>query len=62
LEQSGKTELEFKKVSPAELARIKQEIRKRAKNDARWLLAIYGIFLVLTLAIFYFIYWLIETS
>ena len=34
-EKSGKTELEFKKVSSVELAKIKEDIRKEAKINAR---------------------------
>lgn len=32
---SGKTELEFKKVPPEELKKIKSDIRLRAKKEAR---------------------------
>ena len=35
LEKSGKTELEFKKVSPHELLRIKKDIREEQKKRAQ---------------------------
>lgn len=38
---SGKTELEFKKISPKELKRIKTDIRLKAKKAARKLTLIY---------------------
>lgn len=56
LEASGKTELEFKEVSPEKLAQIKTEIRKRAKEDA-WKEA--SIYIVCTLVVLYGLYWLL---
>lgn len=55
LEASGKTELEFKEVSPEKLAQIKNEIRRKAKEDA-WKEA--GVYLLCTLAVLYGLYWL----
>ena len=52
---SGKTEVEFKNVSSIELARIKTEIRKKAKKAAKvqmWLLAL------CLAAVTLFLYWL----
>jgi len=43
IETSGKTELEFKQVSPAELATIKTKIRKEAKKAAEREITIYGL-------------------
>lgn len=54
--KAGKTELEFKKVSPHEFARIKDEIRKEAKVNARNEVIIYLVSFVLVGAIFYLIY------
>lgn len=55
---SGKTELEFKQVSPIALARIKKNIRKEAKKAKQRALAIYGILglLLLTPAILFLFY------
>ncbi len=53
-EQSGKTELEFKQVSPMELARIKTEIRKKAKKSAQRDLIIT---ICCTLGVLGFFYW-----
>jgi len=57
LETSGKTEVEFKKISPAELARIKARIRKDAKEVAQRETVIYGIaaLLLFILSSFFFI-------
>jgi len=38
---SGKTELEFKEVTPEELKRIKADIRLRAKKEAKRITLIY---------------------
>lgn len=56
LESSDKTELKFKEVSPEKLAKIKADIRRRAKIDA-WKEA--GIYIACTLAVLYVLYWLI---
>ena len=49
LKTSGKTELEFKEISPLELFRIKKEIRRRARQDARRTILIYVLSFVLAL-------------
>lgn len=56
LESAGKTELEFKQVSPEKLAQIKMEIRKKAKEDA---LKETGIYLLCTLVVVFGLYWMI---
>ncbi len=48
LEKSGKTELEFKKVSVEELAHLKKEIRKEAKTRARKEVMVFAISFVLS--------------
>lgn len=53
LNSSGKTELEFKEVSPEKLAQIKAEIRRKAKEDA-WKEA--GLYLLCTIIVFYGLY------
>ena len=58
LESAGKTELEFKQVSPEKLAQIKMEIRKKAKEDA---LKEAGIYFVCTVIVVWFFYWIIYT-
>lgn len=55
LEESGKTELEFKKVSPEKLAQIKNEIRRKAKEDAMKEVALY---LFCTAIVISGLYWL----
>ncbi len=55
LEASGKTELEFKEVSPEKLAQIKAEIRRKAKADT-WKEA--GIYIGCITAVLYGLYWL----
>ena len=52
---AGKTELEFKKVSPEKLAQIKNEIRRTAKAAA-WKEA--GVYVVCTAVVLYGLYWL----
>lgn len=59
-QKSGKTELEFKKVSSQELAKIKGEIRKEARVNARIEIIIYLISFVLVGVIFYLIYLLFS--
>jgi hypothetical protein len=50
IETSGKTEVEFKKVSTEELAEIKARIRKEAKKNAERDITIYCVcFLILLL-------------
>ena len=52
---SGKTELEFKKVTPEELNRIKTNIRLRAKKEAKRITLIYFLVsLVLLILILFF--------
>ena len=60
-EKSGKTALEFKKISSRELAKIKIEIRKEARIHARKEMAIYGISFVLVGIIVYLVYLLFST-
>lgn len=55
LEESGITELEFKKVSPQKLAQIKNEIRRKAKDDA---LKEIGLYLFCTAIVIVGLYWL----
>lgn len=55
LDSAAKTELEFKEVSPEKLAQIKNEIRRKAKEDA-WKEA--GVYLLCSLAVLYGLYWL----
>lgn len=57
-ELSGKTELEFKQVSTAEMAIIKKEIRKKAKH-ARYVETI--TYVICTIVVASFFYWLIYT-
>lgn len=58
LETSGKTEVEFKEVSPSELERIKAEIRSEARRKSQWELLIYGLcaLLLLLLLAMLFVY------
>lgn len=59
LRNSGKTKIEFKKVSSEELALIKERIRKqyRKKAQREIIVLIFSVFF--TLAFIYFLYWLI---
>lgn len=43
IETSGQTELQFKQVSPEELAVIKDKIRKEVKKAAKKEITIYGV-------------------
>ena len=52
------TELEFKEISAEKLARIKSEIRKKAKEDK---LKEAGIYLVCTAIVIYGLYWVFYT-
>ena len=53
---SGKTELEFKQISPQELEGIKTDIRLRAKKAAKKLTIIYILtFLVVIILIFFLV-------
>jgi len=54
--KSGKTELEFKKVSSQELTKIKDEIRREAKVNARNEIIIYFVSFILVIVIFYLLY------
>jgi len=54
--EAGKTELEFKKVSLAEMAIIKKEIRKKAKYARKVEILT---FIICTIVILGFFYWLI---
>ncbi|NHF61349.1 hypothetical protein FK220_018490 [Flavobacteriaceae bacterium TP-CH-4] len=55
-EKSGKTELEFKKVDAKDLARLKKEIRKEARTNARNELFFYAISFFGVGILFYLIY------
>ncbi len=59
-EKSGKTELEFKKISTQELARIKNEIRQEARANARKEILVYLISFVLVGVIIYLLYLLFS--
>jgi len=59
-EKSGKTELEFKKVSPKELALIKEKIRKQARKAARHEIIIYFISFALMLLVLLGVYFLFS--
>ncbi len=56
LETSGKTELEFKKISPKELERIKMEIRAKAKKEAQVQSFIYLGCTIVVLGLFYWLF------
>ena len=56
LETSGKTKLEFKKVTPEELERIKTEIRAKAKKDAQNQTIIYLVCTAIVLGLFYWVF------
>lgn len=51
MSQSGKTTLEFQKIDPEELSRIKSEIRLRAKKEQKKIILIYIISLIITIAL-----------
>jgi len=55
LNSTDKTELEFKEVSPQKLAQIKNEIRRKAKEDA-WKET--GTYILCTAVVVYGLYWL----
>jgi hypothetical protein len=55
LKSSGKTELEFKKISPEQLAIIKRKIRIRHKERVRNEIIVSIILIILTCGIFYFL-------
>lgn len=55
---SGKTELEFKEISPKEMELIKSKIRKDAKRAAKVEAVIYFVSITITLSFFY---WLIYS-
>ena len=56
LENSGKTELEFKKVSSEEMVQIKTDIREQLRKNARREILVYVLSAVCTLGIFYGLY------
>lgn len=56
LENSGKTELEFKKVSLEEMAQIKAGIREQHRKDIRREIIIYIISAAITIGICYALY------
>lgn len=54
IEDSGKTELEFKQISSEELAVLKTNIRKRAKKEAEKEITIFGVcFLIVVILLVY---------
>lgn len=53
---SGKTEVEFKKVTPQELFRIKKNIRKQHKRNVRIEIGIYIASVALTTVFFFLLY------
>ncbi len=56
IKSSGKTVLEFKKISTEELETIKASIRKQAKKDRQREIAIYGLsFLIIVIFLLFFI-------
>lgn len=56
LEASGKTELEFKKISPEEMASLKEKIRARHKKHIRFEIVAYIISALTTVAFIYALY------
>lgn len=59
-EKSGKTKLEFKKVTAEELEKIKNEIRKEARIHARNQIILYLVSFFCTIIIIYLIYLLFS--
>lgn len=59
-EVSGKTEIEFKKLSNSELELIKKQIRVQAKKDAIWRILTYIIALILSVLLVWFAIWLFS--
>lgn len=57
---SKKTALEFKKIAPEELARIKTEIRLRAKKERKRAILIYALAVVIAIAIIFWGYKLLK--
>lgn len=53
---SKKTTLEFKEIAPEELARIKSEIRLRAKKEGKKTILIYAFAVIIALILSFFIY------
>ena len=54
---SGKTEIEFKKLSSSELELIKKQIRAQAKKDAIWRISSYFIALILSVLFIWLVIW-----
>jgi hypothetical protein len=54
--QSGKTKIEFDKIDPQELKRIKKEIRLKAKKEKRKFIIAFVISIILTAAFFTLIF------
>ncbi len=52
------TELSFNEISIEELAHIKDQIRAKAKKEAKQEIAIYCICIILTLGFFYWLFYL----
>ena len=59
-EVSGKTEVEFKKLSHAEFEVIKNQIREQAKKDVRWEIFSYILAIVLTALIIWLLIWIFN--
>ena len=59
-EASGRTALEFREVSPAELNRIKMEIRKQARKAILYELLAYVCAFVLACLIIWFLIWIFS--
>lgn len=54
---SGDTKIDFKKVSPEEMALIRVKIEAQYQKDLRMEIVRYLVSVVLTLALLYFLYW-----
>ncbi|EAR15099.1 hypothetical protein [Robiginitalea biformata] len=59
-EVSGKTEVEFKKLSHAEFEILKSQIRKQAKKDAQWEILAYILAFFFTGLIVWAVIWLFK--
>ncbi len=59
--ETENTQVNFKKVSPTELFKIKQKIRKEAKQQKRVLAFIYAISILLSIVFIFFIFWWVSS-
>ncbi|WP_411029630.1 hypothetical protein [Spongiimicrobium sp. 3-5] len=57
LQGSEKTKIDFKKVSPEELALIKQRIRRQHRKSVKQDIIITLVSIALSLGLIYFIFW-----